>query len=75
MTDKLRRRALLGDTTSRRNKIALLAQYVADGEPIKYMWAGVPYESRLLVSFGDDNYLVCKSYDEDIRPKLVGPGT
>jgi hypothetical protein len=67
---KLRRAALAGATTSRRNKMALLAQYIADGEQVEWEWQGEPYNSRLMVRFDDGPWLACKSYDEDIRPLL-----
>jgi hypothetical protein len=67
--NKLRQSALLGSGTSRRNKMALLAQYVADGENVVFKWKGEAYESRLLISFGGD-FVECKSYDEDIKPFL-----
>lgn len=72
--DRYRRMALLGPSTSRRNKVALIAQYEADGEAFSWMWKGEPYESRLLVQFGDGGpWRECQSYDEDVRPKLKDP--
>lgn len=71
--DRLRRMALLGPQTSRRNKMALIAQYEADGEDFSWMWKDEarPYECRLLVQFNDGGpWRECQSYDEDIRPKL-----
>jgi len=72
LVSKERRKALLGKETSRRNKMALLAQYYADGEQIKHQWSGKPYESRLMVSFDGGDFYYCKSYDEDVRPFLEG---
>lgn len=68
--NKLRRAALLGKGTSRRNKMALLAQYEADGEPVTWAWKGEPYESRLMVSIDGGPMQECKSYDEDVKPLL-----
>lgn len=62
--------ALLGKQTARRNKLALIAAYWADGEQVEWMWAGEPYNSRLLVSIEGGSFQACKSYDEDIRPLL-----
>ena len=42
--------ALLGDKTSRRNKMALLADSVAIGDMVEWKWEAVPYRSRLLIS-------------------------
>ncbi len=68
--NKLRRTALLSSQTSRRNKIALLAQYAAEGEPVTWAWKGEPYESRLMVSIDAAPMQECKSYDEDVKPLL-----
>lgn len=68
MTEK--RRALLSTETSRRNKMALLARYRSEGDPIEHQWRGDPYNSRLLVSFEGGPWLPCMSYDEDTRPQL-----
>lgn len=66
-------RALLGSQTSRRNKMALLAQCVADHEDVQWCWKGSEYESRLLVLLpGADQWRQCRSYDEDVRPLLEG---
>lgn len=70
MLSNLRRKAILLSETSRRNKIALITQYQADGEYVTWCWHGHPYESRLLVIIDDGPVLTCKSYDEDIRPTL-----
>ena len=66
-----RQRALVGSGTSRRNKMALLAQYVSEGEPVMWRWQGEPYESRLQVSICGGPFVSCKSYDEDIKPLLL----
>lgn len=63
-------RALIGPQTSRRNKIALLAQCVLDGERVEWQWEGVPYNSRLWVSVDGIPYLRCQSFDEDVHSKL-----
>lgn len=66
------RRALLGQETARRNKLALLATYLSEGLPVEWQWKGEPYESRLQVRFEGGEWQTCKSYDEDIRPFLLG---
>lgn len=66
----LRLRAILGDTTSRRNKLALLAQSIADGDRIEWRWQAAPYASRLLVSVEGRPFTTCRSFDEDIHAKL-----
>ena len=66
------RRALLSQETSRRNKLALLATYLSEGLPVEWAWKGEPYESRLQVRFEGGEWQTCKSYDEDIRPFLLG---
>lgn len=63
-------KSLTGKQTSRRNKMALLAQYVSEGLSITWKWQGAPYESRLLISVESGCFVECKSYDEDVRPKL-----
>lgn len=67
--------ALLSDTTSRRNKMALLAQCQLDNIDVEYCWKGTAYETRLLVLFDQTfcdtvQWQQCKSYDEDVRPLL-----
>lgn len=76
MMRKERRQALLGPQTSRRNKMALIAAYEAEGEEFSWMWKDEdrPYECRLLVAFGDGSLRECQSYDEDIKPKLKDNG-
>ena len=71
---RLRRRALLGPHTSRRNKLALIASYRAEGEDVTWGWMGAPFESRLMVWIDGEVGKLCLSYDEDIRPKLKGDG-
>jgi hypothetical protein len=64
---KARRAALLGSTTSRRNKMALLARCVADREYVEMRWEGQPYESRMLFDFmGGAGFIRAKSFDEDV---------
>lgn len=71
MLSKTRRKALLGSETSRRNKLALYASYVAESERVEYKWVGQPYESRLAFRFeGQGDFLVAKSWDEDILSKM-----
>lgn len=71
---KEKRAALLGKETSRRNKMALLAQYKLEGERVEWQWAGVPYRSRLQVSIDGYPYLTCSSFDEDVLPLMEDHG-
>lgn len=69
------RRALLGKETSRRNKMALLAQCVLDGERVTHRWVSDPYNSRLQLCFNPgeflERWLTCQSFDEDVHEKMA----
>jgi hypothetical protein len=68
---KSQRAALLSRFSSRRNKMAMIAEYRRQGLQIQYEWMGEPYNSRLAFMFdGDGRWHVAKSYCDDIRPFL-----
>ncbi len=65
------RHALIGTETSRRNKIAILAQCAADRDEVEWKWQGDPYNSRLMIKWGRSGiFECCRSYDEDVKPFL-----
>ena len=66
--------ALLGDKTSRRNKMALLADSVAIGDMVEWKWEAVPYRSRLLISVNGGPFIRCRSFDEDVLTTFDDPG-
>ncbi len=59
-----RLKALLSKYTSRCNKIALCV-----GWGVAWRWQGQPFNSRIEVLV-ENAWLVTKSYDDDIRPRL-----
>ena len=68
MTD--RQKALLSKYTSRRNKLALLADSCGV-DVCDWKWQGERFESRLMFQFEKGGeWRFAKSYDEDIRPGL-----
>ena len=67
-----RKRYLLSSETSRRNKMHLLADSIARGDIVEWKWAGVSYNSRLMIRIDGGEWLVCKSFDEDILTKYRG---
>ncbi len=68
---KERMAAILGKDTSRRNKLALIADSLGCGDQVLYEWSGTPFNSRLLVAFvgSSQQWMECKSFDEDVLPK------
>lgn len=64
------RLALLGPTTSRRNKMALLAECRRQGDDFVWAWEGTPYRSRLLLALDGGPLRPCLSFDEDVLPQM-----
>ena len=66
--------ALLGPSTSRRNKMALLARCLSEGEEVFWLWAGEPYRSRLRLSIDGGPLRECMSFDEDVHALMKDHG-
>lgn len=62
------RKAILSKYTSRINKYWIIKSI----QPIyylKYKWAGIPYNSRMLFQFEEDgDWVIAKSFEEDLWP-------
>lgn len=60
--------ALVGPSTSRANKLALLAQAKLEELPVALKWESQPLRSRLLISVNGSPWCQCQSFDEDVVP-------
>ena len=60
--------SLVGPSTSRAKKLALLAQAKLEGLPVDLKWEGVPMRSRLRISVNGSPWCQCQSFDEDVVP-------
>ncbi len=71
-TDKERRRALLSEYSSRRNKIWMAIGWKHCGMYLDWRYQGAEDDSRMEFQFEPDGpWVQAKSYEDDIKPNLI----